>query len=105
MQAGLLNRIIEIYKPITTTNEVGAKSIKWVYIRQTRAHVRQLGQNRGQEINEIVYPTTKEIIIRAYHNIDEFYRIKYDGKMYKIISIDNRHDFNDIVLLCDVIND
>lgn len=105
MQAGLLNKTIEIYKPISITNEVGATSTKWVYIRSTRANVRNMNMGRGQQINEIFYPTTKQITIRSYHEIDEFYRIKYDDKMYKITSKDNRPEFNDIVLICDLINE
>lgn len=105
MQAGLLNKTIEIYKPISVTNEVGATSTKWVYIRSTRANVRSMNMGRGQQINEIFYTTTKQITIRSYHEIDEFYRIKYDGKMYKITSKDNRQEFNDIVLICDLINE
>lgn len=105
MQAGLLNKIIELYKPISTTNEVGSTTINWVYVRSTRANVRNVSMNRSQQVNEVFYPTTKEITIRSYHDIDEFYRIKYDGKIYKIISKDNRREFNDIVLICDLINE
>lgn len=105
MQAGLLNKQVEIYKPITITNEVGASTTKWVYVRTTRANVRNIGMNRGQQINEVFYPTTKEIIIRSYHSIDEFYRFKYDGKMYKIISYSYRQEFNDIDIFCDLVNE
>ena len=68
MQAGLLNRQIEVYKPITLTNAVGSQSIKWTKMFETRASVRQAGMNRGQQVNEIFYPTTKEFIIRSYHS-------------------------------------
>lgn len=105
MQAGLLNRIIEIYKPETITNSVGATTVNWNFVRQTRAKVRNLSMNRSQEINEIFYPTTREFIVRSYVEIDDFYRIKYDGKFYKIMSIDRRRESNDIVVLCDLINE
>lgn len=105
MQAGLLNKIIEVYQPVTTINEVGSSTITWECIITTRANVRNVGMNRGQQINEIFYPTTKEFTIRSYHSIDEFYRIKYDNKFYKIISVDNRREYNDIVILADLINE
>ena len=67
--AGLLNRQIEVYKPITLTNAVGATSTNWTKVFETRANVRNIGMNRGQQINEIFYPTTKEFIIRSYHHL------------------------------------
>lgn len=53
MQAGLLNKQVEIYKPIIITNEVGASTTKWVYVRTTKANVRNIGMNRGQQLNEV----------------------------------------------------
>lgn len=103
--AGLLNRQIEVYKPITLTNAVGATSTNWTKVFETRANVRNVGMNRGQQINEIFYPTTKEFIIRSYHHLDEFHRIKYQNNMYRIISIDRRREMNDIVIVADLLNE
>lgn len=103
--AGLLNKRIEVYKPVTVTNAVGATSINWTKIFETRANVRNVSMNRGQQINEIFYPTTKEFIIRSYHQLDEFHRIKYQNNMYRIISIDRRREMNDILIVADLVNE
>lgn len=103
--AGLLNRQIEVYKPITLTNAVGSKSITWTKMFETRANVRQTNMSRGQQVNEIFYPTSKEFIIRSYHHIDEFHRIKYQNNMYRIVSIDRRREMNDILILADIVNE
>lgn len=103
--AGLFNKQIEVYKPLTLTNSVGATSITWTKMFETRANVRQVGMNRGQQVNEIFYPTTKEFIIRSYHHLDEFHRIKYQNNMYRIVSLEKRREMNDIVIIADLINE
>lgn len=105
MQAGLLNRQIEVYKPVTLTNTVGSTTTTWTKVFETRASVRQTGMSRGQQVNEIFYPTTKEFIIRSYHHIDEFYRIKYQNNFYRIVSIDRRRETNDILIISDIVNE
>ena len=103
--AGLLNKRIEVYKPVTVTNAAGYTSIKWTKVFETRANVRQTGMSRVQQINEIFYPTTKEFIIRSYHQLDEFHRIKYQNNFYRIISIDRRREMNDILIIADLVNE
>ena len=105
MQAGLLNRQIEVYKPVTLTNTVGSTTIKWTKAFETRANVRQTSMSRGQQVNEIFYPTSKEFIIRSYHHIDEFHRIKYQNNMYRIVSIERRREMNDILIIADLVNE
>lgn len=105
MQAGLLNRQIEVYKPVTLTNTVGSTTTTWTKVFETRASVRQTGMSRGQQVNEIFYPTTKEFIIRSYHHIDEFHRIKYQNNFYRIVSIDRRRETNDILIISDIVNE
>jgi head-tail adaptor len=105
MQAGLLNRQIEVYKAVTLTNTVGSTTTKWTKIFETRANVRQTGMNRAQQVNEIFYPTTREFIIRSYHHIDEFHRIKYQNNFYRIMSIDRRRETNDILIIADLVNE
>lgn len=103
--AGLLNRQIEVYKAVTLTNTVGSTTTKWTKMFETRASVRQTGMNRGQQVNEIFYPTTREFIIRSYHSIDEFHRIKYQNNFYRIVSIDRRRETNDILIIADLVNE
>lgn len=103
--AGLLNKHIEVYKPVTLTNAAGYTTTKWTKVFETRANVRQTGMSRVQQINEIFYPTTKEFIIRSYHQLDEFHRIKYQNNMYRIISIDRRREMNDILIVADLVNE
>ena len=105
MQAGLLNKQIEIYKPVTLTNEVGSNTTIWSKSFETRASVRQVGMNRGHQVNEIFYITSKEFIIRSYHSVDEYHRSRFQNNMYRIISIEKRREMNDIVIIADLVNE
>lgn len=105
MQAGLLNRTIEVYKPVKLTSPVGSTTTEWAKMYETRANVRHVSMNRSYDIAEINYPMTREFIIRSYNNIDPYFRIKYQNDFYRIISIDKRREMNDILILADLVND
>jgi len=55
--------------------------------------------------SEVFYGTSKEFIVRSYHNIDEFYRIKYQNNFYRIVSMDKRREMNDILILAELVNE
>lgn len=105
MQAGLLNEIIEIQIPMSTINEFGSTKItysKWI---TTRANVRQNGQNRSIQENEVFYDVAKTFIIRSYIDIQESHRIVYQGKPYRIVSIDYDRHNNCKTIVADLINE
>jgi head-tail adaptor len=105
MQAGLLNRTIEVYKPVTLTNVVGSTTTEWAKLYSTRASVKQTSMGRSQELNEITYNINKEFIIRSYHKIHETYRIKFENNFYRIVSIDRRREYNDILITTEIVNE
>lgn len=88
MIAGTLEYNIAIYKPEVGEGKYGpAKTIYVPYIRKTRARVTNNRGVRQQENNEVIYDYTVTFHIRSYHKIDEYMRIKYNGKFYRILNI------------------
>lgn len=105
MIAGRLNEIIEIWRPTTTTNEFGEKEKTNSLIVTTRANVQNLNGSKLIENNEIVVVYNKVFTIRYYHNLTETDIIKWQGKNYKINTIEKRREYNDILINAEVINE
>lgn len=89
MRAGLLTEIISFYSPYTGETKYGRAS-KQDYIptiKETRARVLNQRGTRQNENNEMVYSYTVTFIVRGYHKIDEYMRIFWRGKFYRILNI------------------
>lgn len=91
MKSGKLNNFIIIEELRTITNEYGEEesSIYTEKIR-CRADVRNDSGNRENDNGEIFYAYTKTFILYDYMDkyINEFDRIIYKGKPYRIITKD-----------------
>lgn len=88
MIAGTLEYNISIYKPVVEEGKYGpGKTVYVPYIRKTRARVINNKGARQQENNEVIYDYTITFCIRSYHKIDEYMRIKYNGRFYRILNI------------------
>lgn len=105
MRAGLLNEIIELWKPFVSKNEVGASTTTYKKDEVLRANVRHNNMNRSVQENEVFYDTTKTFIIRRYVSIDETYRIKYQGQTYRVISIEDDRQQNQKIIIADRVNE
>ena len=105
MRAGLLNEIIEIWRPFIYKNEVGASTTVWKKDEILRANVKHNNMNRSVQVNEVFYDQTKIFTVRRYVDIDENCRIKYQDKFYRIISIDSNRELNQKTIICDRINE
>lgn len=89
MRAGLLTETISIYQPYNRDTKYG-KSTKTdyvPYIKETRARVINQRGSRTNENNEVLLAYTVTFIIRGYHKIDDYMRIKWKGNFYRILNI------------------
>lgn len=105
MNAGRLNQIITVERPTIIKDDYGANSIHWNNIITTRADVQFDGGNRITENNEIIHSYTKTFTIRYYHKVDEKDRILWQGKHYRILSIERDKDKQNLTIRTELINE
>lgn len=105
-RAGLFNEVIDIYKVIYSTNEFGEQVQEYIKCYTTRARVTHDNGNRTLDNGEIFYNYNKSFIVRSYVPLDERHIIEYDGKRYRILTIENRvREWNDKIIECELINE
>lgn len=105
VRAGLLRETITILKLVSTKDSFGANSTEWTDKFTTRAQVTINSGNRENQNNEIVYTRNVTFSIRFYHAVTESDRVLYDGKKYRIISIDKERSKQSIHIIGEVINE
>lgn len=105
-RAGLLTKIIQVLTPTTTVNEYGEQIQEYNLKYTTRARVLHDSGSRVNENGEIFYPYQKTFNIRSYVPIAEFDLIEFEGKRYRVITIENRiEDQNDKLVITELINE
>lgn len=105
MRAGALRYTITIEKPVTTRNEYGSQEVKWETVCDTRAEVIYNRGYRDSDGIEVYYDYNPTFRIRYYHNLDDYMRIKYEGKYYRILSIQREVYSQTITLITELINE
>lgn len=105
IRAGLLNKLIEIYKPHLTINEYGEQDEEFVYYRTIRAREIYNNGSRNNENGDITYNYQRTFEVRHYQPISERDRIKYNGKMYIILSVEPLDKENYLRIDCDIVNE
>lgn len=105
MIAGLLNKTIEIYSPYSHKNYVGEMQTEFVFKNKTRARKINKSGSRDLENHEIVYNNTKTFQVRIYVDIDNFDRIKFEGKFYRILDIDTDTENQMITIETELVNE
>lgn len=83
-----MNQIIDVYDASIAINSVGEQTTTYTLKSTIRARVLHNPGNRTVENAEVVYPNRRQIQVRIYQDIDEFDQIKYEDKMYRILSIE-----------------
>lgn len=105
MNAALLKEEIKIYKLNTEKTRAGQNKPRWDELKyQTRAFVRFNSENQVIDEGEVWYPINRTFIVRAYVPVVETDQIEYDGKRYKILSINKNIYYNDIEINTILIN-
>ena len=105
MIAGRLNEVINIYHPTVTTNDYGEASEEYKLSYTTRAKVDHNSGARTVENNEIVFDYTKTFNVRSYVTVCNDDRIEWQGKMYRILTTQQRREYNDIMITAELINE
>jgi SPP1 family predicted phage head-tail adaptor len=91
MLSALLNRVITIEKGITTVNSVGTPAFIWsAYIDTYSGIYNPSGDTRFTQDGQIIAYST--VFTIRYNNdtklINNKYRIKYNGNIYKIVQVE-----------------
>ena len=105
MQAGRLNEIIKIWSKTTRINEYGEAVDEYDKSYITRAKVDHKSGGRSVENNEVSYSYYKTFNVRFYVPILDTDRIEYQGNIYRILSIEHRREYNDIIINTELINE
>jgi len=105
MIAGRLNEVIQIFELQEEVNEYGEREQKYVFKCITRAKVEWNNGNRTVENNEIVFNYDKIFNVRSYVPVTETSQIKWQGKFYRIHTVEHRREYNDILINAELIND
>ena len=105
MIAGRLNEVIKIYHPTVTTNDYGEASEEYKLSYTTRAKVDHNSSTRTVENDEIVFDYTKTFTVRSYVPVTNDDRIEWQGKMYRILTTQQRREYNDIMIQAELINE
>ena len=104
MNAGLLTTPIGIYRNEAVQSDTGYTPDNWVEVARRRAHVVSQRGSKALNNGSVWYPTARVVRVRKPLDIDESCRVKIDGVMYEIISID-RLASDSITLNCSQIHE
>ena len=105
MNAGKLTEKIEIFTPKITKNDVGEQSTEYMLKLTTKANIQHIKGNRDIENNEVVYNYSRTFEVRIYVDVNEFDRIKWKDKYYRILDIDTNKELQQITILTELVNE
>lgn len=105
MKSCLLKDPIDIYELQTSKTEYGTIKTEYVLKYHTRAFNRFNSENQVVSEGEIYYPISRTFIVREYVPIVETDRILWDGKWWRILSINKNKYYNNIEINTTVVND
>ena len=104
MRAGILTEPITFKKASIVKNQYGQEETYWDNYIITRGNVKFNSGNRITENNEIVNTCVVTFTVRNYHKIDEFMRILWKCKLYRILSIENNREKQSLTINAELIN-
>ena len=88
MRAGLLKENIEIWQKSLTTNDYGEETEIWSLKYSTKARLVHNGGSRVIENEEVFFSHTKTFEVRDYVPVDDYDRIVWNNKKYRILNIE-----------------
>ena len=104
MNSCILKDPIDIYELTTSKTEYGTIQTSYNLKYHTRAYVRFNSENLTVSEGEVYFPINRTFIVRAYVPVVETDQIEYEGKRYKILSINKNKYFNDIEINTTTVN-
>ena len=105
MFAGLLKEKIEVLKYVKTTNDYGETIDTLHKEYECRAKVIRASGARQVINHEIQYPYNKTFVIRIHVPIHEDNFIRWQNKLYRILSIDRDRDMQQTVVQTEIVNE
>lgn len=105
MRAGLFKEQIEIIRAEITKNDFGEETTEWKTIYNTRARLIHDSGSRNLSNEEIVYSYIKTIMVRYYVPVEEFDRIMWNGKTFRIHEIEPSEDKSFKTIKIELVND
>lgn len=106
MRAGILEETIKILKLNKRKSDFGAQLDTYTESENTiRAGVVENSGNRITDNFEIFYDYTKKFYVRRYVQLDEFDRILYKGKQWRILSINDDRHLNQKIITAELVNE
>lgn len=105
MRAGGLKYSIEILKSTEVINEFGEREETWETAIETKADAISKSGTRINDVHELVPFYSVEFRIRKYHPVDENMRVKFGGRLYRILAVIPTTEKAMKTLICEVINE
>lgn len=105
MQAGLLTDLISFARSESVRDAMGGTTEKWLPVADKRACVRFKSGGRVEVNNEVINTNVITITIRYCRDITEKMRIGYEGRKYRIRSINRDRKQQSTVIEAEVINE
>lgn len=104
MNSALLKDPIDIYALQTTKTAYGTIKTEYVLKYHTRSSVQFNSENMVVSEGEVWFPTNRTFIVRAYVPVTETDQIEWNGKRWKILSINTNKYYNDMEIQCTLVN-
>lgn len=105
MVAGTLTEIITILKHSVVVSEYGDQNDIYTPSDTTRADVIYRSGNRTDTNNEAFYAYHRTLAVRRYIDVDEFDRIRWKDKIWRILSIDSNRIKNSKTIEIELVNE
>ncbi|MCM1440422.1 MAG: head-tail adaptor protein [Roseburia sp.] len=91
---------------MVVTDDYGADKTNWIpFINKTRARVTYSSGNRANENNEVVFNYEVIFTVRIYHQIKEQMRIIWKNRKYRILSIEENTEQQQLTIKTELINE
>ena len=105
INAGRLNEVVKIYNVESTINQYGERVEDYVLTKSTRAKVEYNTGNRRNQNDEIVFDYQKTFNFRSYAPVCDTSHLEWQGKQYRVLSVEKRREYNDIIVVAELINE
>lgn len=103
--AGLFNEKVEIYDFVKSKDDYGVITEEMDLVYTTRAKVGHVSGSRSVINSEITTPYVKNFVLRIYVPVNDDSWIKYEGKYYRVTSIDKNKELQQQVITGDLVEE
>jgi SPP1 family predicted phage head-tail adaptor len=105
MQAGLLRDIIELQQLTTSKDSYGSEVETYEYYCTTKAQVIYSSGNKLITNNEVNFNYNTTFNIRYYIEVTETMRIKFQSRLYRILSVESNKQFQYKSIIAELIHE